>query len=648
MSGVLMSEVRTRARRRMFGVDIVELWPDALPLLPVATVVALAAFEGGYFPREWSWGALALFWVAALALLVGSPAQPSGLELALLGAVAAFVVWVAFSIAWSPAPAGTVSEVERDLLYVGGVLALILTVRRRSAPLLLVATLCAITGVCVYSLLTRLFPEQLGTYNPIALYRLSTPLGYWNALGIFAVIGALLALGFAAHARAAAGRALAGGALVILLPTVYFTFGRGPWIGLAAGLIAAIALDPRRVRLITTGIVLSPAVGLAVFIGGRSSALTRQSAPLAEASRDGHRYALVLVLLVLLAVGLLLVMTYVEQTATFDARVRTAYRAALVGAAVISLIVVFAAYGSPSTIASKAYRSFKAPPVSVRSGTSLNKRLFSFSGNGRTDLWSAAWKDYKAHPEVGSGAGSYEEYWTQHRSATFAVRDAHNLYIEVLAELGPIGLILLIAAFGVPLIAAIRARAHPLVPGAFGAYVAYLVHAGGDWDWEVTALTLAALVVAVALLVLARREEQTLESPPVRFTALGVMLPVMAFIGLGLLGNVALRTSVDAANAGNWKTAESEARSAKRWAPWSPDPWRWLAEAQRARGDLAGARVNLRKAISKDTKNWIFWYELAVVSKGRAQRDAIARAAALNPRDAGVAALRAKVAKAGK
>ncbi|HYT50946.1 MAG TPA: hypothetical protein VEL10_01935 [Gaiellaceae bacterium] len=42
------------------------------------------------------------------------------------------------------------------------------------------------------------------------------------------------------------------------------------------------------------------------------------------------------------------------------------------------------------------------------------------------------------------------------------VRDAHSLYVETLAELGPIGLALLSAALVVPLVAAVRARRHPL------------------------------------------------------------------------------------------------------------------------------------------------------------------------------------------
>ena len=71
----------------------------------------------------------------------------------------------------------------------------------QGVPLLLAATLVAIFLASGYGLLTRLFPERLGVFDPVAAYRLEEPLTYWNALGLFAAMGALLALGFAARAE---------------------------------------------------------------------------------------------------------------------------------------------------------------------------------------------------------------------------------------------------------------------------------------------------------------------------------------------------------------------------------------------------------------------------------------------------------------
>src|SRR5205814_3046095 len=125
----------------------------------------------------------------------------------------------------------------------------------------------------------------------------------------------------------------------------------------------------------------------------------------------------------------------------------------------------------------RGYDAFKAPPP--HQVVNLNRRLLSFSGNGRADLWRLAWDEAQAHPLLGAGSGTYERFFLAHQPADESrVRDAHGLYIETLAELGPIGLSLLLGALLLPLALVGRSRGHPLVPVAAGAYVAYLVHAG--------------------------------------------------------------------------------------------------------------------------------------------------------------------------
>jgi hypothetical protein len=78
------------------------------------------------------------------------------------------------------------------------------------------------------------------------------------------------------------------------------------------------------------------------------------------------------------------------------------------------------------------------------------------------------------------------------------------VYLETLAELGPLGLGLLLTALGVPLVASWRARRHPLMAGVLAAYVAFLVHAAADWDWQLAAVGLAGLACGATLLVMAR------------------------------------------------------------------------------------------------------------------------------------------------
>ena len=112
-----------------------------------------------------------------------------------------------------------------------------------------------------------------------------------------------------------------------------------------------------------------------------------------------------------------------------------------------------------------------------------------------------------AHPLLGSGAGTFERAWLHYRALPSATVDAHNLYLETLAELGPFGLFLLAAVLAVPLTAVATARRRdPLAVAAAGAYIAFLAHAAVDWDWEMPVVTLVALVCAVVVLKAGRTE----------------------------------------------------------------------------------------------------------------------------------------------
>ena len=122
----------------------------------------------------------------------------------------------------------------------------------------------------------------------------------------------------------------------------------------------------------------------------------------------------------------------------------------------------------------------------------------------RPAYWNVALADASEHVVVGSGAGSFDDYWLEHRTIPAYVRDAHSLYLETAAELGIVGLALLLSALGAPLVAAARARKRRIVATAAGGYATFLVHAGLDWDWEMPVTTIAGLTCGAALLVAAR------------------------------------------------------------------------------------------------------------------------------------------------
>jgi O-Antigen ligase len=607
----------------------------ALVLLPAvlafAPVLGLAAAQGGYFPTSWGWASVPLLWAVAIALILRERIGLASRERFFLAALAGLVGWVALSTFWSVAPAQTVLEVERVLVYLAVVAVVLLLAGRRSARRLLGGLLAAISLITLFSLLTRLVPDRIGVYDRTAVYRLAEPIGYWNGLAIFAVIGTLIACGFAARAHTLWARAASAGAMVVLLPTLYFTFGRGAWIALAAGLVVAIAVDPRRLQLIAALLMLAPLPAIAVLVASRESGLTHAGTPLARAAHDGHRVALAIVLLTAANALLAAIFASVARGIEVPRAVQAAFAVTVAAVIVLALAGVFARYGGPVTLAKKGYTTFKAPPP--HSTSNLNSRLLSFSGNGRADLWGLAWDDANGHPLLGAGAGTYERYFLRHQPPDVSrVRDAHGLYVETLAELGPIGLASLVAALAIPLATLSRARRHPLVPAAAGAYVAYLVHTGVDWDWELPAVTLAGLLCGASILLFARRSSPPPLSPPTRFVAAGVAVVIAGFAAIALLGNTALSRSEAARENGKLARAATEARRARTLMPWSPRPWEALGRAQVTAGLLPDARRSFGKAISMDDGDWRLWYELGGATTGAAQRRALRRAVALYPR----------------
>ena len=596
-------------------------------------MVALAAADGGYFPSSWGWTALVALWVVAAWLLLGRVELESGmLGIAFLGAVTGLAAWTWLSLLWTENTVQTALDGFRLIAYLGVAAAIFLVVRRATTPALLRGTLAAITVVCAYGLATRLFPDRLGTYDPIATYRLSEPIGYWNGLGAFAAMGALLALGILARDGSLLARCLAAAAFPFLLLTMFFTFSRGAWVALAVGFVACFAIDPHRLQLAVAAIAVGVPGALVVGAGLSSDALTERDSPLFAAADQGRAVALIAIGCSLLAAGAAAGLALAERRVRPGPPVRLAFAGLLALVALGAVVTVFVEFGGPVTLVEKGYDAFREP---VTEPEALEQRLFSFSGSYRTELWEEAWDEYRANPILGGGPGTYEQYWNQHRPIAHIVRDAHSVYLETLAELGFVGFVLLLVVFGAPLVAAIGARREPLAVAALGAYVAYLAHAGVDWDWELTGVTVPALACGIALL--ATRPTASAPRLPgsaLRYTGAAVAIALAGLALVGLAGASANAASQEAALASppDYDKAEDDARKARRWAPWSSEPWQNLGAAQLGRGDTAAARKSFRKAVEKERSDWELWFDLAQASTGAERSRALAQARRLNPR----------------
>jgi hypothetical protein len=449
-------------------------------------------------------------------------------------------------------------------------------------------------------------------------------------------MGLVLALGFTAH-RSRSTRTIAAAATVPLAATLYLSFSRGSMLALLVGLVVLLSCDPRRGRLLAAVSLLAVPIAVSVILLGRQEALTNP-ATLERMQADGRQAALEL--LPLIVVAALSVPASDHLTARLRVGVQ-ARRAVFAGLALLlagSIAAVLVREGGPVRLVDRGIDAFTAKPP--KGSNDLTRRLLNASGNERSAYWQVAAGMVAREPLLGEGAGSYARWWTQERPSESGARNAHNLYLETLAELGPAGLLLVAGALAVPFGALRRARGVPHVPAAAAALGVFAAHAALDWDWQIPLLTLPAVWLGVALV---------LSAPATPATGLALAGRAVAGVGLAALvavalvvhvGNGAATASERALIAGNAADTLGHALRAERWMPWSSVPWELRGEAETVMGRLRSAQADLRRAIELDPESWRAWYDLAVASDGAGRGRALARAAELNPLGSEIEALR--------
>jgi O-antigen ligase len=592
-------------------------------------LTGIASADGGYFPTSWNWSTILFGWLAVCLLILRRHVALSLAEVAFFGLLASYSAWIWLSALWSIDAPDSILAGQRVLVYVVGAAVLLLAVDPSDVETFLGGWLVAFVVPCFFGLITRLFPDRAGMFEPLAGYRLAIPLGYWNAEGIYAALGTLLAFGLALRARSPLARAAAAGALFVLLPALQFTFSRGAWLALAVALVLLVASDPRRLQVVVGLAALAPALGAAIVLCWRSHALTSRSATVGEATSQGHRLALMLLVLALVDGTIAALLGGRLSRWHPSGNVRRAGAATVLAVAVVGSLGLAVRFGSPASLVRHGWESFAANPS--RSGPDLDNRLLQFSSNGRLDLWRAALDEMRSGPIAGRGAGTFEVWWNEYRGEAQQVRNAHSLYLETLGGLGIIGLTLIVSTLAVVFVGGWTARRSRYGPFLLAMMLAFTTHAALDWDWEMPAVTLAGIVAAVALLRSQETDRPIRLAASARLAGAALLTVVVSFAILALAGNVLLSRAQAALTSGNLALAEQDARRSASLAGWSAEPLIIVAGIESATARRAEARRTYLHALELEPRNDVAWFGLANVSTGALRRRAAAEVVRLNP-----------------
>jgi O-antigen ligase len=401
--------------------------------------------DGGFYGRASTPLTVAFGAIVGLAVLTNVAARPSVSALAMLALLATLAAWIALSSVWAVRGGLVEQDARRALVYACAFGAVVSVVGRTRGAALLQGLTAGIAAIALVAIAIRAgsaeSPDRF--YGTLA----EEPVGYPNALGVLMAIGTVLATGLRLYGGSS--RRVLQGLSAVLVLVLGLTESRGAALALGCGLVLFACLGPGGERARDTLRALLPVVIGAlgwvalIWVGsGGTRLLAGAMATFAAAAampgldRVRPRVALVALACGALAVGLALATTR---------------------------------------------------PVSTTS---------SF----RTAYWAAALEGARAHPMLGTGAGTFHLTWLEHGPSGVFVRDAHSLYVEALSELGPVGLLLVVSTVAVPLVATVRRRGDPVVAVAGAAFVVFAVHAGLDWDWEMPVVTLIALGCAGAVL----------------------------------------------------------------------------------------------------------------------------------------------------
>jgi hypothetical protein len=616
-------------------------------LLTAGAIVAIGVHNGSYAiePREVV--ATLVWWTLGLGVLTGllprASVPASAWAIGLL--VTLFGVLCALSGFWAASAEKAFIEADRAWLYAGVFLLVLFLSPVGSVLAWARAAALGTTAIGLVALVSRLYPHlfsepaQTAAIFPSAGKRLSFPVGYWNGLATLVAIALPLLFGLAVAERRPWARALALAPIPALVGVVYMTSSRG---GALAAILAVIVFAIVCGRFLAAGAAIGIAAlgsALAMVILQARTELVNTPLESAVAESQGRSAAL-WILLFCVGTG-----AFYWAATTFGPRAPAVPRR--VGLAVGAICVLAAIVAIAAAHPRERFQAFKDVPSNLGKN-SIQQHLLSSTSNGRWQLWQAAGQEFKEHPLLGGGAGSYEAWWAEHGTLKLFVRDAHSLYVEVLGELGIVGFVLLVGTIALGLVMAARRLLgsdeviRPALAGVVAAYVAFVFEAGFDWMWELTIVAVVAfllLAVATGPAALPRGELSAVRAP---FIPAAVRIPVVALAAcffitavIQLISSHELGRSQTAISSGDAAGALDHANAARTFEPWASSPWLQLALVREVAGDVQGARQAVQEALDRDDSDWRIWLVSARVETKLGNlpeaRRSLAEAKRLNP-----------------
>lgn len=486
-------------------------WGVALGVLLVAvSIIGGPALASGRAVLVNALGVL-----AGLGLVLWCRSRPGPQSHAGQWAVALFAVFVAlsgFSITWSVDPSATWEEVNRLLSYLAVFTAAVVVARaypQRWRAVLLGLAIAAVV-MSVVALMSKISP---GTFAPHERYaRLREPLQYWNAVGLIGAFGVPLWLYYATRRH---GRPIldivAAPALTILFVTVLLAYSRGALIAGLAGIAVWLAFAPARLKTIAVLLVPLAGAGVIILWAFGQPDLTTDEVDLLVRETAGHRFGAVVAAVLLLVTLASFILQFLIATRAPNAPVRRRIGAVLLAAALFVPVAGLAALsqsqqGLGGTVSS-GWKKLTDPEENSKAGSAPanSPGRLTQAGNARSLYWRDAFRVWKQREIAGAGANGYRTARLRYRSDTFDVAHAHGFVVQTLADLGLIGVAVMLALLAAWTRSALRTlggRRQPWPHERIGAValaaavVTYGVHSTLDWTWSFPAATLPALIAA--------------------------------------------------------------------------------------------------------------------------------------------------------